>query len=123
MKDVLVLAFRPVSDGIEILNINTLRFISAVRIFKITVRVLINDICYLGFCFRRINKIHSARQLKSQVANVVKNKYSNRDFEYSDSTDESQSIDIQHLNSIRNGSDAARPDGLTDNRPCNEHTK
>jgi len=99
------------------LNIITLRLISAVSTFKITVRVLVvNDICYLGFCFRRINKKHTGRQLKSQVANVVNNKYSNRHFESADSTDQSQSNYIQHFISLRKWSDAARRAGLTDRR-------
>jgi len=99
------------------LNINPLRLISAASTFKITVRVLVlNDICYLGFCFRRINKKHTGRQLKSQLANIVKNKYSNRDFESADSTDQSQRIYIQHLISLRKWSDAVRPAGLTDRR-------
>jgi len=40
--------------------------------------------------------VNSAKT-ESQIANVVNNKYSNRDFECSDSTDESQTIDIQHI--------------------------
>jgi len=99
------------------LNINPLRLNSAVSTFKITVRVLVlNDICYLGFSFPRISKKHTGRQLKSQLANVVNNKYCNRDFESADSTLQSQRIYIQHLISLREWSDAARRAGLTDRR-------
>jgi len=59
--------------------------------------------------------INSAKT-ESQVANAVPGKYSNRDFESADSTDQSQKIDIQHLNSIRKWSDAVRRAGLTDRR-------
>jgi len=49
---------------------------------------------------------------ESQIANVVTSKYSNRDFECAESTDEPQRIHIQHLISLRKWSDAARRAGL-----------
>jgi len=51
---------------------------------------------------------------ESQIANVVRSKYSNRDFECADNADEPQRIYIQHLISIRKWSDAVRRAGLTD---------
>jgi len=54
--------------------------------------------------------INSAKT-ESQIANVVPNKYSNRDFECDDSADYSQRIDIQLLNSIRKWTDAAEGTG------------
>jgi len=55
-------------------------------------------------------------RLKTLLVVVVPGKYSNRDFESADSTDQSQRIDIQHLNSIRKWTDAVRQAGLTDMR-------
>jgi len=45
------------------------------------------------------------QSVKVSSSNVVNNKYSNRDAEFSYSTDASQGIDIQHLNSVRKWSD------------------
>jgi len=85
------------------LNINALWVTSAVSTFKITVREFFrHDTCYLTFCcFHRLNIGHTGRQLKSEVTNDAPKKRSNGDFEWADSTEEPERIDIQLPNSVR----------------------